>query len=89
MSYRVDYIGATWCKVCKTVKPEIERLSKEYDITVKLMDVDEDQLEDIKKVPTVRLYKDDVLVKEIVTEHVKGLNTELALTKGVKLDEDF
>lgn len=89
MSYRVDYIGATWCKVCVKVKPEIERLAKEYDVTVKLMDVDEDQLEDIKKVPTVRLYKDDVLVNEIVTEHVKGLTKELALTKGVKLDEDF
>jgi thiol-disulfide isomerase/thioredoxin len=89
MSYRVDYIGATWCKVCVVVKPEIEKLAKNYDIAIKLMDVDDDNIEDIKKVPTVRLYKDDVLVKEFVTEHVKSLNTELALTKKVTLDEDF
>jgi len=89
MSYRVDYIGATWCKVCVTVKPEIEKLGKEYDITVKLMDVDADQLDDIKKVPTVRLYKDDVLISEIITEHVKTLTKELALTKKVELDKDF
>ena len=89
MSYRVDYIGATWCKVCITVKPEVEKLAKEYDINVKLMDVDNDQLDDIKKVPTVRLYKDNVLVKEIITEHVKSLTKELALTKKVELDKDF
>jgi hypothetical protein len=89
MSYRVEYIGATWCKVCKTVKPEVEQLAKMHDVVVRLMDVDEDKLENIKKVPTVRLYKDDVLVKEFVTEHVKGLKTELALTKAVELDADF
>jgi hypothetical protein len=89
MSYRVDYIGATWCKVCVTVKPEIEKLAKNYDIAVKLMDVDDDNLEDIKKVPTVRLYKDDILVKEFVTDHVKALTKELALTKSVELDKDF
>jgi thiol-disulfide isomerase/thioredoxin len=89
MSYRVDYIGATWCKVCKIVFPELERLLKEYSIPLKTFDVDLDNLEDIKKVPTVRLFKDDSLVKEIVTEHVKTLKNELALTKGVELDKDF
>ena len=89
MSYRVDYIGATWCKVCITVKPEVEKLAKEYEATLNLLDVDNDQLDDIKKVPTVRLYKDDVLVKEIITEHVKSLTKELALTKKVELDKDF
>jgi len=89
MSYRVDYIGATWCKVCHTVLPEIQKLLNLYDISLKTYDVDVDKIEDVSKVPTVRLYKDDVLVKTITTEHVKTLRTELALTQSVKLDADF
>lgn len=89
MSYRVDYIGATWCKVCHTVLPEVQRLLKEYNIPLKIYDVDEDKIEDVSKVPTVRLYKDDILVKTITTEHVKTLRTEVALTQSVKLDADF
>jgi thiol-disulfide isomerase/thioredoxin len=89
MSYRVDYIGATWCKVCHTVLPEIQKLLNLYDISLKTYDVDVDKIEDVSKVPTVRLYKDDVLMKTITTEHVKTLRTELALTQSVKLDADF
>jgi hypothetical protein len=71
MSIRVTYIGASWCKVCVTVKPEIEKITGGFSIPLTVLDVDDGV--DIKKVPTVRIYKDDVLVKEIVTGHVAAL----------------
>lgn len=89
MSYRVDYIGASWCKVCKIIFPDLERLLTEYSIPLKTFDVDLDNLEDIKKVPTVRLYKDDTLIKEIVTEHLKALKSELVVMGGIKLNMEF
>ena len=89
MSLRVDYIGATWCKVCVTVKPEIEKLAKDFGVELKIYDADTmgDDMPD--KVPTVRLFKNDVLVKEIVTKHTATLNGVLVLEKGIVLNADF
>lgn len=71
MSIRITYIGASWCKVCVTVKPEVEKITGGFNIPLTVLDVDDGV--DIKKVPTVRIYRDDVLVKEIVTGHVAAL----------------
>jgi thiol-disulfide isomerase/thioredoxin len=89
MSLRIDYIGATWCKVCVTVKPEIEKLAKDFGVTLKIYDADTmgDDMPD--KVPTVRLFKNDVLVKEIVTKHTATLNEFLVVEKGLVLNADF
>jgi len=88
MSIRVTYIGASWCKVCVTVKPEVEKITSGFSVPLTVQDADDDGIE-VTKVPTVRVYKDDVLVKEIVTGHVAALRSELEAGKGLSLVEDF
>jgi hypothetical protein len=88
MSIRVTYIGASWCKVCVTVKPEIEKITTGFSVPLTVMDADDEGVE-VTKVPTLRLYKDDVLMKEIVTGHVAALRSELESSKGVAIVEDF
>jgi hypothetical protein len=89
MSLRVDYIGAKWCKVRVTVKPGIEKLAKDFG--VQMVEYDADELGDASpnKVPTVRLFKNDVLVKEIVTKHIDSLNDLLSVEKSVVISDDF
>lgn len=84
----MTYIGATWCKVCHVVKPEIEKVVTGFSVPLTVLDADDDGV-DVTKVPTVRLYKDDVLIKEIVTGHVASLKAELESGKGVVISEDF
>jgi hypothetical protein len=88
MSIRVTYIGASWCKVCVTVKPEVEKITTGFSVPLTVMDADDEGVE-VTKVPTLRLYKDDVLTKEIVTGHVAALRSELEASKGLAIVEDF
>jgi hypothetical protein len=88
MSFRVTYIGASWCKVCVIVKPDIEKITAGFNVPLTILDADDDGVE-VTKVPTVRLYKDDRLVKEIVTGHVGALRLELESGKGISMVEDF
>lgn len=88
MSYSVTYIGASWCKVCVDVKPEVEKLCTGFNVPLLLQDADDDGVS-VKKVPTVRFYKDGVLVEEITTGHVIALRTHLTENKGLAVVEDF
>ena len=88
MSFRVTYIGATWCKVCVIVKPEIEKMTAGFGVPLTVLDADDDGA-DVSKVPTLRVYKDDVLYKEIVTGHVSALRHELESGKGICVDAHF
>lgn len=88
-SLRIDYIGATWCKVCHTVKPAIEKIGKEFGLEVVIYDVDEIGEAAPNKVPTVRLFKNDVLLKEFVTKHADSLKDALVVEKGIVLNDDF
>jgi thiol-disulfide isomerase/thioredoxin len=88
MSFRVTYIGATWCKVCFVVKPMIEMVTNKFNVELTVMDADDNGVE-VTRVPTVRVYKDDVLVKEIVTMHVDTLRKELEAGVGLAISEDF
>jgi thiol-disulfide isomerase/thioredoxin len=59
MTYAIVYIGATWCTICKTMKPSIEVLTDCYNLELRILDYDadltEEQQADIKKVPTIRV----------------------------------
>jgi len=88
MSYSVIYIGASWCKVCVDVKPEVEKLCKGFNVPLLLQDADDDGVL-VKKVPTVQFYKDGVLVEEITTGHVTALRSQLNEKKGLLSVEDF
>ena len=88
MSLSVKYIGASWCKVCVTVKPDIEKICTGFNVPLTLLNADDDGV-DVTKVPTVRLYLGDEMVKEIVTGHSMSLRSELSARKGVSTDADF
>jgi thiol-disulfide isomerase/thioredoxin len=59
MSYKIIYIGASWCKTCKEIKPATESLATQFSIPLTILDYDADLDESeqaaIKKVPTIRI----------------------------------
>lgn len=86
---RVDYIGASWCKVCVTVKPDVERICRDFGVEVRILDVDQLEDETITKVPTLRVFEGDEKVGEIVTKQAEGLRELLTAKKGVAITDDF
>ena len=86
---RIDYIGATWCKVCVTVKPAVEKLAHDFGVSVKILDVDELDDESVSKVPTLRVYDGEEKISEIVTKHVEALRELLSSKKPVAISDDF
>ncbi len=88
----IQYIGATWCGPCKTVKPLVSVLAHKFSISATFLDYDEMEEEekaDVKKLPTIRILQEGGVVLEITTNHADTL--ELWLRKHVRVngDEDF
>jgi len=90
MAVSVTYIGATWCKTCKTIKPQIEATCKKFKIPLEVKDYDEDCTEEdkteIKKVPTIRIRKADTIVATYDINQVES--TELWLRANVSLEKE-
>lgn len=87
----VVYIGATWCKVCHTVKPAAVKLC--HDFGVEFVELDYDEMEeDVKsgvgKLPTVRVMEGSEVKTEITTKHVDALR-EVLVTKPMATSDDF
>lgn len=63
----VDFY-ADWCGPCKMMSPVLEELSKEKDITILKVNVDEfqelSQNFGIMSIPTLFLYKDGEVIKK-------------------------
>ena len=90
MALRIDYIGATWCKVCVVVKPGIENLAKSFNVPLTVLDAaDMEEGDEVLKVPTVRVWLDDKKVSEITTKHIDELKTLLIEKKGLIATDDF
>lgn len=89
----VTYIGAAWCKTCKTIKPQIEELCKKFSVQLNILDYDADleveEKEQITKVPTIRIYESAVKKAEFNMNQVE--QTDLWLSGNIKIttDEDF
>ena len=81
MSFSITYIGATWCATCKVIKPKTEELAKKFSVPLKILDLDTDLEEEdkvsIRKVPTLRIFKGEVLVVEYIVKQVESLQTWL------------
>jgi len=88
---RIDYIGASWCKVCTTVKPGVEQLAKDFGIELNVLDADTLEGGDaVSKVPTLRIYKlGETEGVEIVTKHLEALKTVLMANAKVVISDDF
>ena len=81
-SLAVVQFSANWCGPCRVVKPEIEKLAKEYkDVTFIYVDVDE--LEDlpngrdVKGVPTFKIYKDGMLVSYMAGANAQKVREQI------------
>ena len=90
---QLTYIGATWCKTCKTITPQITELCKKFSVQLKILDYDKDLEEEDKarvtKVPTIWIYDGGEKRAEFNVNQVA--QTESWLVANVKLapDEDF
>ena len=93
MSVVIEYYGATWCKVCNDVKPGMKKLTSDFGVEFTEYDIDElegeERVADIKKIPTVRIYKDTILVETIITKHIESVKDSLSKIKTVVLTDDF
>ncbi len=93
MGERVEYYGATWCKVCVEIKPALSKLCSDLGIPFIEYDIDDwegdERVADIKKVPTVRVYRNDMKIDEITTNHINAMKTVLSKFKTVVLTDDF
>lgn len=78
--------GATWCGMCKVVKPKMERLSNENP-DIKFVYVDAEafpqsrDLADIQNLPTIAGFKNGELIKQLATskeEAIKEIINETA-----------
>ena len=88
MSHSIVYIGATWCKTCKTIKPAVEELAKRYGVPLIVKDLDADltdvEKEEILKVPTVRVLLGENRIAEFTVNQVKSL--EEWLPRNISLE---
>jgi thioredoxin-like negative regulator of GroEL len=93
MAYCVVYIGATWCKPCKEIKPVIEQLTAQFQIPLEIKDYDTDLSEDeqaeIKKVPTVRVFQIGRIVMEWNMNQVASLKEWLTTHIAIGGTDDF
>lgn len=92
MAFRIEYIGASWCAPCRTVKPLVSAMAHKFSVPITFIDYDE--MEDaekdaVKKLPTVRVLDGTCTLVEITTNHADTL--ELWLRKHVRVngEEDF
>jgi thiol-disulfide isomerase/thioredoxin len=88
----IQYIGATWCAPCKTVKPIAESLAHKFAVPIEFLDYDEmeeNNKESVMKLPTIRCLQDGRIVKEITTAHADMLEMWLRTNVRVNATDDF
>lgn len=84
----VDF-WAPWCKPCVSLSPILEAIDKDLDnkLTIAKQNIDEEPnvptAEGVRGIPTMQIYKDNVLVDTIV-----GLTNRTDLTNKIKAHLD-
>lgn len=92
MPIEVKYYGASWCAPCRIAKPSIQELCKKYGISLVIHDYDELEEEErgiITKLPTVQIWHDTNLEKEIISRHVETLEAWISENVRVIPTDDF
>ena len=88
----IQYIGATWCAPCKTVKPIAELLAHKFSVPIEFVeydDMEELAKDTVKKLPTIRCIQNGRIVKEITTAHADMLEMWLRTNVRVNATDDF
>jgi thiol-disulfide isomerase/thioredoxin len=88
----IQYIGASWCGPCKTVKPFAELLAHKFSVPIAFLDYDEmeeTEKDTVKKLPTIRILEEGAVLKEITTAHADMLEMWLRTHVRVNATEDF
>ena len=93
MVITIEYIGAEWCRSCKTIFPQIESLSKKFSVRLHAKEFDVDLQENekgtVNKLPTVRIYKDSAMVAEYSANQVASVQTWLQENAATIQDAEF
>jgi thiol-disulfide isomerase/thioredoxin len=93
MSHSITYIGAKWCSICKTIKPQLEEICKKFQIPIEIKDLDEDcteqEIAEIKKVPTVQIRTNAEIVQVYNVKQVESVETWLKANATLVEDNDF
>ena len=93
MAYLVTYIGAKWCKTCGTIQQQIEDLCKRFQVTMCIKDLDEDcdeeEKNDITKVPTIYITKGDQSIAKYDVNQVKSVEELFQQSTLLSNDADF
>jgi thiol-disulfide isomerase/thioredoxin len=89
----VEYVKAEWCKVCKVLLPEIEELSKKFNVELIVHDyddMDEEEKSQIKNLPAITILKGGE-VQERMTENKKERLTAILQENASRnlLTDDF
>ncbi len=86
----IKYVGASWCKPCKIVKPDVEKLCERFKISLTIQDYDDDLTEkeqgEIIKLPSIFIYDESGLVKTIISNHIEYLTEFLTSAFGISKD---
>ena len=87
----IKYVGASWCKPCKVVKPDVIKLCERFKVPLTIKDYDDDLTEkeqnEIAKLPSIFIYDEKTQVKLITTNHIEQLSE--FLSSAFKTDDDF
>ena len=78
--FSIEYVGATWCAPCRTVKPLVVSLAQKFGIPLVVRDYDEMEEEEkttVKKLPTVRILEGERLILLLETRHAETLEAWL------------
>ncbi|KAK9057680.1 hypothetical protein SSX86_022516 [Deinandra increscens subsp. villosa] len=78
----IDWMAA-WCRKCIYLKPKLEKLAAEFDVSVKFYCVDVNKVPqalvkrgNISKMPTIQLWKDGEMKAEVIGGHKAWLVIE-------------
>jgi thioredoxin 1 len=76
---------ANWCQPCKLIAPILDEIKEENDwITIEKVNADEDDEGlftrfNVRNIPTLLIFKDEVLVAEII-----GLTTKVRILDRIQ-----
>lgn len=74
---------ADWCNVCKKIQPQLDNLAREFPnvkfIAYNVEVFEDTDSEDIQKLPTFKIFKDQNLVEAFAGDNVERITSALRL----------